>query len=104
MVIKLSLKDSNQVNLSGDTVLSLTENILLIANGNFSKSIRLPALNFTSANYWIDSVGRIILVECFIQGEFVSMYSISLGSDFDNLFPNAISNWGAYFFKLHYQF
>lgn len=103
-MINLSLKDSNQSNLVNGTAVQISDGNLVIASVNCEKHIRLPKINFSSANYWVDSAGKIVLIECFLNGEFVAMYSISLGIDFDNLFPNAVSNWGAYFFKLHYQF
>ena len=100
----LSLKDGRQMPLVNGTSISVEEDLLVINNGNFEKNIRLPNNSFTSGNFWLDSVGKIVLVELYHNGEFVSMYSISLGSDFDTIFPNAVSNWGAYFFKLHYSF
>jgi hypothetical protein len=103
-MINLSLKDSNQSNLVNGTAVQISDGHLIITTGTFEKQIRLSKVTISSANYWIDSVGKNILVECFLNGEFIAMYSVSLGIDFDNLFPNAVSNWGAYFFKLHYQF
>lgn len=100
----LSLKDSRQLPLVNGTLISVAGDLLVINNGNFEKQIRLPNYIFTSGNYWIDSTGKIMLVELYQNGEFVSMYNISLGGEFDQIFPNAGNNWGAYFFKLHYSF
>jgi len=100
----LSLKDSRQLPLVNGTLISVAGDLLVIDNGNFEKQIRLPNDIFTSGNYWVDSTGKIMLVELFLEGQFVSMFSLPLGGDFDQIFPNAGSNWGAYFFKLHYSF
>jgi hypothetical protein len=100
----LSLRDSNQVPLVNGTLVYVSEGIIVIVNSNFEKRIRLPNNNFTSGNIWIDSAGKTILVELFLNGDFICLNSISLGSDFEMLFPNALTNWGAYFFKLHYSF
>lgn len=100
----LSLKDSRQLPLVNGTLISVTGDLLVIINGNFEKKIRLPYNNFTSGNYWIDSTSKLMLVELCLNGQFVSMFNVSLGSEFDQIFPNAGNNWGAYFFKLHYSF
>jgi len=100
----LSLKDSRQLPLITGTSVSVNGGLLVINNGSLEKQIKLPYDSFTSGNYWIDSTGKIMLVELFLEGQFVSMFSLPLGGDFDQIFPNAGSNWGAYFFKLHYSF
>ncbi len=99
----VSLKDPKQGSLVTETSVRVRDNSLVIQS-SFEMQFRLPKNNFTSGNYWVDAYGKVLLVELFVLGELVHIFSFYLGPDFDQIFPNAAANWGAYFFKLHYSF
>lgn len=101
----LTLKDPKQKNMVLGTDVLITESSGLLIQGNEYKKrfFRLPKNNFTSGMFWVDPIGSSLLVELMEDTQVTGVYNIFLGEDFDNLFPNAAKNWGAYFFKLHYS-
>lgn len=99
---QLVLSDFGQSILNGNTCVYLENSFLKIVNNTLTKSFRISGNSVEYGLYWIDSANHTILVELYSNAGLVSTRTIYLGSDFEELFPNAISNWSSYFFKLHY--
>jgi hypothetical protein len=100
--MKLCPKDLMQAQLTEGTVVEIAGQFLVFQNGSFTKSFRINDI-FEGGNFWIDAVGKIVLVELTMEGQMACLLSINLKDEFDCLFPNAQENWGSYFFKLHYS-
>lgn len=94
----LELYDETQSGLLGSTHIAYhqIESTLVIRYQEVSRTIKIALGN--DIKVWIDC-GR-CSVQLISEGFSKEIY---LGQDFEKLFPNAISFWGNYFFKLHYS-
>lgn len=101
--MELSLKDTSQLEITEGTVVSVTNGMIWIKNESFERCFRVPETPFTSGNFWVDGVGKSVMIELYCNGEL--SYVLNLGlKEFEELFPKATVNWGSYFFQLHYRF
>lgn len=100
--MELSLKDTSQLKITEGTTVSVTNGTIWIKNESFERSFRVSDASFTAGNFWVDAIGKSVMIELYCNGEL--SYVLNLGlKEFDELFPKASINWGSYFFQLHYS-
>lgn len=103
IMITLSLCDLRQTLMNSGTQVVVDNSSIKIINELDTKKFQVSYMSVTQGNYWIDAHNRSIFVEMHSPYGLVSSLNIYLGASFEVFFPNAQSNWGSYFFKLHYS-
>jgi hypothetical protein len=102
-MITLSLSDWKQSSIAIGTSITLEGRELKLSNEKTVKNFLVAANESVYGTYWIDAISHSIFVELFSDKGLITSFIIYLGSEFEEMFPNAYSNWGSYFFHLHYS-
>lgn len=102
-MITLSLSDLRQSLMASGALVIVENSLIKIINESQTKTFQVSDKSVSYGSYWIDAYNRSIFIEMYSNSGLVASLNIFLGTSFEVLFPNATSNWGSYFFNLHYS-